>query len=107
MNIRLTVESSSSITVSWEPPPLESHNGRLSYYHVLLTETKVLNLENGTVVLNLGMNSSRRYEFSEGRTQLVTMLHPSYRYSLEVAAATSAGIGPYSPAMSVVMLEDG
>jgi len=107
VNIRLTVESSSTMTVSWEPPPLESHNGQLSYYDVLITETEVMNLESGTVVLSEGMNSSRIYELSEGRTQLVAMLHPSYRYSVEVAAATSAGVGPYSPAMSVVMLEAG
>jgi len=95
------------MTVSWEPPPLESHNGRLSYYYVHITETEVLNLENGTVILNVGMNSSRRYEFSEGRTQLVSMLHPSYRYGIKVAAATGAGIGPYSSTVNVVMLEDG
>ena len=95
------------MTVSWESPPLDSHNGQLSYYNVLIAETEVVNLENGTIVVSKGMNSSRRYELSEGRTQLVTMLHPSYRYCIEVAAATNAGIGPYSPEMSVVMLEDG
>ena len=31
--------------------------------------------------------------------QLVDMLHPSYNYTVRIAAATAAGIGPFSDPM--------
>ena len=93
--------------LSWEPPPQESQNGRLVGYNVTITETKVVHLENGIVSLLMGQNTTKGYEILEGREQLITELHPSYQYGFRIAAATSAGIGVYSPTVNVEMLEDG
>ena len=103
----MTDVNSSTIRLSWEPPPPESQNGQLMYYHVIITETKVVNLENRTVSFLMGFNITSRYEISQGRVQLITELHPSYRYSFKISAATSAGIGVYSSSMNVTLMEGG
>ena len=70
-------------------------------------ETQILYLDNGTVITPMGENFNRTYEVSEGRIQLVDMLHPSYNYTFRIAAANAAGIGPFSEPITVMTLEDG
>ena len=70
-------------------------------------ETQILYLDNGTVILQMGTNFNRTYNVSEGRIQLVDMLHPSYNYTVRIAAATVVGIGPFSDPITVMTLEDG
>jgi len=70
-------------------------------------ETQILYLDNGTVMSQMGMNRNRTYNVSEGRTQLIDMLHPSYNYTVSIAAATVVGIGPFSDPITVMTLEDG
>jgi len=70
-------------------------------------ETQILYLDNGTVITPMGNNFNRTYNISEGRIQLVDMLHPSYNYTVRIAAATAAGIGPFSDPITVMTLEDG
>jgi len=70
-------------------------------------ETQILYLDNGTVITPMGNNFNRTYNISEGRIQLVSMLHPSYNYTVRIAAATAAGIGPFSDPITVMTLEDG
>jgi len=55
----------------------------------------------------MGDNFNRTYYFTERRIQLVDMLHPSYNYTVRIAAATAAGIGPFSDPITVMTLEDG
>ena len=93
--------------LSWEPPLLEEHNGLLVQYHVIVMETQTLYLDNGTVISQMGMNFNRTYNVSEGRTQLIDMLHPSYNYTVRIAAATVVGIGPFSDPITVMTLEGG
>ena len=70
-------------------------------------ETQILYLDSGTVITPMGMNFNRTYDISEGRIQLVDMLHPSYNYTFRIAAATAGGIGPFSEPITVMTLEDG
>ena len=76
-------------------------------YHVIIMETQILYLDNGTTITRIGNNFNRTYDVSEGRIQLVDMLHPSYNYTIRIAAATAAGIGPFSDFITVMTLEDG
>ena len=93
--------------LSWEPPALQKQNGEIISYHAIIMETEILNLDNGTVISRMGMNFNRTYNISEGRTQLIEMVHPSYNYTVRIAAATVVGIGPFSDPITVVTLEDG
>ena len=103
----MSVQSSQSITLSWEPPLLEEQNGIIINYLVIIIETEIIHLDNGTVISQMGMNFSRTYNVSEGRTQLIDMLHPSFNYTVRIAAATVVGIGPFSDPITVMTLEDG
>ena len=93
--------------LEWKSPSLEEQNGLLVQYHVIVMETQILYLDNGTVISQMGMNFNRTYDVSEGRTQLIDMLHPSYNYTVRIAAATVVGIGPFSDLITVMTLEDG
>ena len=93
--------------LSWNPPSPEMQNGIIIMYHVIIMETEILNLDNGTVMSQMGMNRNRTYNVSEGRNQLIDMLHPSYNYTVRIAAATVVGIGPFSDPITVMTLEDG
>ena len=107
LNVMVTVETSRSIMLSWDRPSLEEQNGILTIYHVIIMETQILYLDNGTVDSPMGDNFNRTYNVSEGRMQLVDMLHPSYNYTVMIAAATEPGIGPFSEPITVMTLEDG
>ena len=107
LNVNVTVETSRNITLSWDQPSLEEQNGILTIYHVIIMETQILYLDNGTVISQMGMNFNRTYNVSEGRTQLIDMLHPSYNYTVRIAAANAVGIGPFSDPITVMTLEDG
>ena len=105
--IGLDVQSSHSIMVSWESSLPEESNGILIQYHVIVMETQILYLDNGTLDTLMGDNFNRTYNVSESRTQLIDMLHPSYNYTVRIAAATVVGIGPFSDPITVMTLEDG
>ena len=76
-------------------------------YHVIIMETQILYLDSGTLDSPMGNNFNRTYNVSEGRMQLVDLLHPSYNYTVMIAAATEPGIGPFSEPITVRTLEDG
>ena len=107
VNLLVTVNSSQRIQLSWDPPVIGDQNGILLRYHVIIMETQILYLDNGTVDSPMGDNFNRTYNVSEGRIQLVDTLHPSYNYTVMIAAATEPGIGPFSDPMTVMTLEDG
>ena len=93
--------------LSWEPPNIEQQNGRLINYHVIINEIQIMYLDTGVVTSMMGANLNRTYSVNGDREKLVNMLHPSYNYTISVAAATSAGIGVYSVPFTVTMPEDG
>ena len=87
----VTVLTATSISISWEPPQPEQHNGVLMGYLVSITE-----IETQTV-----------FQLSTNNTILVvSMLHPSYNYACRVAAVTVAS-GPLSFPVTIQTLETG
>ena len=100
-NIRIFEISSQSFGVSWDPPMIGEQNGILIQYHVIIIETQIHYFDNGTVITGIQRYLNRTYNVSEGRTQLIDMLHPDYNYTVRIAAATATGIGPFSDAITV------
>ena len=82
--------------LSWDPPPIGEQNGILIRYHVIVIETEIHYTDDGTEITGMETYLNRTYNVSEGRTQLIDMLHPDYNYTVRIAAATEPGIGPFS-----------
>nr|XP_023690597.1 roundabout homolog 3 isoform X2 [Paramormyrops kingsleyae] len=90
--VTVKVSNSSSISVSWEPPPAESQNGVIQEYKVWC----------------LGNDTQVRYHINKtvDGTVLSTVLKgllPGVLYQVEVAAVTSAGVGAHSQPVSVLI----
>ena len=81
-----------SFEISWSPLSVQDHNGEITGYNVTVTATNTG--ESFTV-------------FSETNSTTVKSLTPFTTYTYAVAAATIAGIGPYSIASTVVTGEAG
>ena len=107
MNVMVTVESSRSIMLTWERPSLEEENGLLISYHVIVIETQIHYMDNGTEITGMQTYFNRTYDVSEGRSQLIDDLHPDYNYTVRIAAVTEPGIGPFSNAITVRTNMDG
>lgn len=84
--------NSTSLTLSWAPPPFEDTNGQIQHYTVLVTE-----LDTNTALPPVN-TASTEFTFDG--------LHPYYVYRCTVAAYT-VGIGPYAPAITVQLSEEG
>lgn len=82
-----------SVNIRWDPPRNEDQNGIITYYQLVLSE-KQLNLSD--VVVN---TTDTLYTF--------TNLEEYNLYYCEVAAATAAGLGPYSIAVNFTTLANG
>uniref|UniRef100_A0A3Q3IRI8 Roundabout, axon guidance receptor, homolog 3 (Drosophila) n=1 Tax=Monopterus albus TaxID=43700 RepID=A0A3Q3IRI8_MONAL len=86
------LSNSSSISVSWEPPPSEMQNGIIQEYRVWCVGSS-------------GDNQTRYYinKTVDGNTLSTVLkgLMPSVLYKVEVAAVTSAGVGTRSQPVSV------
>ena len=70
-------------------------------------EIQIMYLDSGAVTSTMGANLNRTYSATGDRVKLINMLHPSYNYTVSIAAATSAGIGTLSVPLTVTMPEDG
>ena len=89
--VEYTSVTSTSVSLRWQPPPSDSHNGVIRSYLV-----EVVERETGNTV-------------SRETTDLeltVAALHPYYNYELSVSAVTVSP-GPYSDPLAVQTLEDG
>ena len=93
--------------LTWERPPLEEENGLLVRYHVIVIETQIHYADDGTEITGMETYFNRIYDVSEGRMQLIDMLHPDYNYTVRIAAATEPGIGPFSHDITVRTYMDG
>jgi hypothetical protein len=82
--------SSSSIYLSWDPPPQLERHGIIREYKINLTEQE-------TGVLTTYRTSSESIE--------VSLLHPFYTYTWIVTAVT-IGEGPFTATKNVTTLED-
>lgn len=92
-NIRDIDKTSTSILLSWDPPPVEDQNGLIRSYSISVTR-----LSTG-YQWYLNSNSSYTNVTIEG-------LEPYNSYAFQLAAYTIA-IGPYSDAIVIDTLEDG
>ena len=106
-NVNVTVESSSSIMLTWERPLPEEENGLLICYHVIIIETQIHYTDDGSEITGLQTYLNMTFNVSEGRSQLIDMLHPDYNYTVRIAAATGPGVGPFSDAITVRTDMDG
>ena len=90
--VEIRSKNSTTLVLSWQPPPPENQNGIIVHYIVNITE-----METGRLLSFTAVNTT---------TLSVTMLHPFYMYTCTVAAVT-VGIGPYSTTIKVILPEDG
>ena len=81
-----------SIYLSWRAPLREHHNGELIGYNLTFTAT------NSEEVLDL---------FSASNGTAIGSLNPFTSYTINIAAVTSAGVGPYSVTITVMTAEAG
>ena len=93
--------------LTWKRPSLEEENGLLLIYHVIVIETQIHYTDDGVEITGMQRYLNRTYNVSEGRRQLIDMLHPDYNYTVRIAAATEPGIGPFSDAITVRTDMDG
>ena len=106
-NVSVIVNSSSSIILSWERPSQEQENGLLICYHVIIMETQIHYTDDRAEITGMQTYLNMTFNVSEGRSQLIDMLHPDYNYTVRIAAATGPGIGPFSDAITVRTYMDG
>ena len=85
---------------------MEQQNGQLIRYHAIIQESQLLYVQNRTVAVSRN-SSNMTFDISEGRLQLIDNLHSNHAYTIRIAAATRAGIGPFSTAITVTTPEDG
>lgn len=76
-------EGSTSAVVTWNTLPLKDHNGMITGYHIKYFPVNQQVNERTAI---LGFNT---------RYTLVNLL-PQQKYSIQVAASTSLGVGPYA-----------
>lgn len=93
-NVRAFNVGKRSATISWIPPIAEHQNGPLTYYEIQITQTQLSGLPNITK-----HTSNLLYVFYD--------LEEYVLYKVVIAAATSTGVGPYSPEVSFTTEEDG
>lgn len=90
-SVTLSTVSSTSIGISWSPPPSGSQNGIITEYRISITEVitgRVISLTSTTTSITaLG-------------------LHPYYTYECVITAFTIAA-GPYSQVVQITTPEDG
>ena len=107
-SIEIPSWSAKSITISWKRPKDEELNGALTGFLVRV---------NGSVNTNTSSERSKRdvidivsqvYNISKDKTSFILEnLKPATKYSVEVAAATKAGLGPFSKPVYKTTGEDG
>ena len=83
--------SSTSLSISWDPPALDSQNGIITEYRINITE-----LETGNVISLISFNTFITVQF----------LHPYYTYASVVSAVTNAE-GPPSGVLVITTPQDG
>lgn len=95
-DITCTSSSSTSIVVSWAPPPLEFQNGIITGYTIQYSNTE-------------GIKVSKRIEriTPESSSYLLENLQKWTEYGITVRAQTEAGEGPESLQLLIRTEEDG
>ena len=91
-DVDVMVIDSYSIYLEWNPPSDQSQNGVIDAYVVNITAAE----------------TGERAQWVEESTNLtLNSLTPHTTYLIEVAAQTSAGLGPYSAPVTAMTTENG
>ena len=90
VNLAYTNLTSTSVTLTWQPPPDDSHNGIIRHYIVQGREETGVSFMSTTIDTQISFG----------------ILHPYYIYNFTVSAVTISP-GPYSDPLTVQALEDG
>ncbi|CAL8305388.1 unnamed protein product [Gadus morhua 'NCC'] len=90
VSIAVHPELNHTVHLTWEPPPVQAHNGVIQGYQVWCVEQQEKQYQNWTV--------------DRGHHRLeISALTPDRRYSVTVAAVNGAGVGTRSKALSFYM----
>ena len=89
------VINSTAISISWNPPPFLDQNGDITGYQLMITNQ---NRTNSSAVV---------YNIFNITSYVATMLEEFEVYSIEIAARTIVGLGPFSVPVNNQALEDG
>ena len=92
LNVTVTTVNPSSLEVSWQPPPVQDQNGVITGY--MLQYTRV------------GTSDTMSVTVTSGTTRTISRLVAFVEYSVEVAAMTVNGTGPFSNATVQVSGQD-
>lgn len=90
-DVTVTLISSTSFTLRWQPPSNGQLNGELTGFHVIVEE------------LNTGISYTN---FTSSPSILLDSLHPYYTYNCSVAAVT-VSVGPLSKIVSIQTAQAG
>lgn len=97
-----TAVDSTSLVITWNPPPEESKNGVLISYKILYTKISLGNSvpfeDQTTMTIEVD---------ADVRTHMIENLDKWTVYEIKMAAATIKGDGPWSTAISAQTDEDG
>ena len=90
-NLSVISMNSTTLTLSWDPPPFHQINGYIRHYIVVVTEHE----------------TTSEFQEQPTNTQVtIQSLHPYYTYACRVAAVTT-GPGPYTGNLTIQLPEDG
>ena len=92
-------ETSTSIRVSWQPPPENKRNGKILYYKIFYVQSTRSDPE--ATMIEIKKDSLKDYEFT------IDELLKYTEYRLWMLAGTSVGDGPTSYPIIVKTDEDG
>ena len=94
-NVTTVVINSTSILVSWYPPPFLDQNDDIVGYHLMITN------------LNRTDSQPMFVNITNVTSYVATMLQEFEVYSIAIAAETDIGLGPFSKPISDQTFEDG
>ena len=94
-DVTTMVINSTSISVSWSPPPLPDQNGDIIGYQLMIA--------------NQNMNNASEYVVNITNITFydAVNLQEFEVYSFEIAAMTAIGLGPFSDVVTSQTFEDG
>jgi len=92
-NVTTMVINSTSISVYWDPPPLDDQNGVITGYTVIITNINRTSISMTISVTNTSYTAINLEEFEV--------------YHIQVAAMTAIGLGPFSDVIRSQTFEDG
>ena len=93
LNLRGTVVTARSLSLSWDPPLLRHRNGPITGYRVRLNALEVPSLH--------------LFNTTSSSLAVASEIHPYFTYRCKVQAMTSIDFGPYSGFIDIRTLQDG